>query len=229
MVCDPGHYGQEKQENEPLMFVTFNASLLQHAGADAAGGPLLQVAGHERPLSYDELSQRLGLLEAHKAVIGAPAFIKKVLDFLFRDINAGGCPSNWELMTFVYVDSAHWGDVFEEPEAMIPVFMDTIAKTVQFLRESFKASESYQEISLINAFRSATAANLPSLSVGHVEEDIVGTRGDCFKQFYHYSHVYDGKGGANGEGSFRYLLTTATAVAQPTLNSLGGGSSMMID
>ena len=30
-------------------------------------------------------------------------------------------------------------------------------------------------------------------------------------QVYDYAHVYDGKGGANGEGAFRYLLTTATA------------------
>ena len=86
---------------------------------------------------------------------------------------------------------------------MIPVFIDTLTLTVQLLRDAFKHAESYREIAQTDAYRSTTAANLPSLSVNFLEEDVTGTRGDCYKQFYHYGHVYDGKGGANGEGSFR--------------------------
>ena len=230
IVCDPGQSGgQDKTEDEALLFVTFDASLLRHHGADAAGGPLLQVAGHERPFAYEELIQRLGLLERHKHLDGAAAFSKKVLELLFRDINDGGTSSNWELMSYVYVDpKGQFEWTFEDDDpALVPVFMDTFATTVQFLRDSLKGAESYEEISLIDAFRSATAANLPSLSVEHLEEDVTGTRGECFKQFYHCGaqHLYDGKGGANGEGSFRYLLTTATVGGTPTLNSLPGSSS----
>lgn len=234
MVCDPGatiECGQDKtKSDEPILFVTFDASLLQHRGADAAGGPLLQVAGHERPITYEELGQHLGLLERHKHLDGASAFSKKVLEFLFRDINDGGCPSNWELLSYVYVDPEQFDKVFEEGPAMVPVFMDTIARAVQFLRDSLKSAESYQEISLIDAYRTATAANLASLSVEHLEEDVAGTKGECFKQFYHYSHVDHFKGGANGEGSFRYLLTTAKASRMlPPPNSLAGSASMQID
>lgn len=229
IVCDPGQCAQVKTEDEPLLFVTFDASLLQHRGVDAAGAPLLQVAGHERPYPYEELIQRVGLLGRHQHLDGALAFSKKVLEFLFRDINNGGCPSNWELMSYVFVDPEHFGDVFEDGPAMVPVFMDTLACTVQFLRDSLKGAGSYEEILLIDAYKSATAANLASVSVEHTEEDVIGARGECFQQYYHYSHVYDGKGGANGEGSFRCLLTTATASGMTTPDSSGGSSSMQID
>ena len=59
--------------------------------------------------------------------------------------------------------------------------------------------------------RLATAANLPSLAVDHAEEDVEGSRGGCFKQFYHFAHADEGRGAPNGEGSFRCLVTTATA------------------
>ena len=89
IVCDPvrGQYGQDKTEDRPLLFVTFDASLLQHKGADAAGGPLLHVAGHDQPYSYEELCQQFGVLERHKHLEGASVFSKKVLEFLFRDVN----------------------------------------------------------------------------------------------------------------------------------------------
>ena len=45
---------------------------------------------------------------------GAAAFSQKVLEFVFRDINEGGCPSNWELMSYVFVDPNHFDEVFEE-------------------------------------------------------------------------------------------------------------------
>ena len=212
IVCDNGQDGQGATGNGMLLFVTFDASLLRHSGTDAAGETLLQVAGLDRPFTYEELSQHLGLLERHKHLDGAPAFIKKVLEYIFRDINDGGCSSNWELMSYVYVDPTHFHEVFEDDgAALAPVFQDTFARTVQFLRDSFKGATSYREISLIEAFRSTTSAHLASVSVEHLEEDVLGTRGDSFMQVYDYAHVYDGKGGANGEGSFRYLLTTATA------------------
>ena len=235
IVCDPGQCGQNlANAAEPLLFVTFDASLLQHkvGTADAAGGggPLLEVAGHDTPFSYDELIEKLGVLTKH-ARLGAvaAAFSQKVLEYLFRDINDGGCPSNWELLSYVYVDQDRFEDVFEDDDlAMVPVFMDTLALTVQFLRDSFKGAQtSYREMSLIEAYKSATAANLPSLSVTQVEEDVAGLRGDCFKQFYHYAQYFDGKGGANGEGSFRYLLTTATVAGEmsATLTSSSATSS----
>mmetsp|Transcript_21695 Transcript_21695/g.67947 ORF Transcript_21695/g.67947 Transcript_21695/m.67947 type:complete len:414 (-) Transcript_21695:268-1509(-) len=214
LVFDPGQGGHDKTElsaDEPLRFVTFATDLLRHGGADAAGGPLLQVAGQERPLAYEELAQRLGLLDKHGHVEGADSLIRKVLDFLFRDINDGGCPSNWELMSYVYVDPSHYGDVFEEPPELVPVFMDTFARMVQFLRESLHGASTYSEISLVDACRLATAANLPSLAVDHAEEDVEGSRGGCFKQFYHFAHADEGRGAPNGEGSFRCLVTTATA------------------
>lgn len=212
IVCDNGQGGQDKTGDGVLLFVTFDTSLLRHSGADAAGEPLLQVAGHDRPFSYEELSQHLGLLERHKHLDGSPAFIKKVLEYMFRDINNGGCSSNWELMSYVFVDLTHFDAVFEDDSpVLVPVFQDTFAQTVHFLRDSFKGAASYREISLIDAFRSTTAAHLASVSVEHLEEDVPGTRGDSFMQIYDLAHVYDGKGGANGEGSFRYLLTTATA------------------
>ena len=212
IVCDNGQGGPDKTVDGVLLFVTFDTSLLRHVGADAAGDLLLQVAGHDRPFSYEELSQHLGLLERHKHLDGSPAFIKKVLEYMFRDINNGGCSSNWELMSYVFVDLTHFDAVFEDDSpALVPVFQDTFAQTVHFLRDSFKGAASYREISLIDAFRSTTAAHLASVSVEHLEEDVPGTRGDSFMQIYDYAHVYDGKGGANGEGSFRYLLTTATA------------------
>ena len=212
IVCDNGQGGQDKTGDGELLFVTFDTSLLRHSGADAAGEPLLQVAGHDRPFSYEELSQHLGLLERHKHLDGSPAFIKKVLEYMFRDINNGGCSSNWELMSYVFVDLTHFDAVFEDDSpVLVPVFQDTFAQTVHFLRDSFKGAASYREISLIDAFRSTTAAHLASVSVEHLEEDVPGTRGDSFMQIYDLAHVYDGKGGANGEGSFRYLLTTATA------------------
>ena len=235
IVCDPGQCGQiPANASEPLRFVTFDASLLQHkSGTEAAGdgvGPLLEVAGHDTPFTYDELIEKLGVLAEHAHLgAGAAAFSRKVLEYLFRDINDGGCPTNWELLSYIYVDQDRFEDVFEDDDlALVPVFMDTLALTVQFLRDSFQGSQtSYREISLIEAYKSATAANLPSLSVTHVEADVAGLRGDCFKQFYHYAQYFDGKGGANGEGSFRYLLTTATAAGgiSSTLNSSSATSS----
>ena len=108
IVCDNGQDGQGATGNGMLLFVTFDASLLRHSGTDAAGETLLQVAGLDRPFTYEELSQHLGLLERHKHLDGAPAFIKKVLEYIFRDINDGGCSSNWELMSYVYVDPTHF-------------------------------------------------------------------------------------------------------------------------
>ena len=133
-------------------------------------------------------------------------------------------------MSDVFVEPKHFDEVFlDDSEAMIPVFMDTLACTVQFLRDSLKSAESYQEIPLIDAYRLSTTANLASLSVQHVEEDVAGPRGDCFVQYYHYTHVSNGKGGSNGEGSFRCLLTTATAGTCPTHIPDQAGSSMAID
>ena len=210
IVCDNGQGGPDKTVDGVLLFVTFDTSLLRHSGT--SDDPLLQVAGHDRPFTYQELSQHLGLLERHKHLDAAPAFIKTVLEYMFRDINDGGSSSNWELMSYVFVDPTHFDEVFEDDSAaLVPVFQDTFARVVQFLRDSFKGDASYREISLIDAFRSTTSAHLASVSVEHLEEDVPGTRGDSFMQIYDYAHVYDGKGGANGEGSFRCLLTTATA------------------
>lgn len=201
IVCDNGQGGQDKTGDGVLLFVTFDTSLLRHSGADAAGEPLLQVAGHDRPFSYEELSQHLGLLERHKHLDGSPAFIKKVLEYMFRDINNGGCSSNWELMSYVFVDLTHFDAVFEDDSpVLVPVFQDTFAQTVHFLRDSFKGAASYREISLIDAFRSTTAAHLASVSVEHLEEDVPGTRGDSFMQIYDLAHVYDGKGGGERRG-----------------------------
>ena len=51
----------------------------------------------------------------------------QVLDFLFRDVNEGGSPDNWELLAYVAVDNAHFGEVFEDDEdaAFLPLFKQT--------------------------------------------------------------------------------------------------------
>ena len=83
-----------------------------------AAGPSLRLDGLDAPaLTYEALSERLGLGELIKNSLfplkkrygkeqraaqekrrrKAAAFSRTVLEFLFRDINDGGCPGNWEV------------------------------------------------------------------------------------------------------------------------------------
>ena len=49
-----------------------------------------------------------------------PAFARKVLRFIFRDINTGGCPDNWELLSYVAIDPAHFTEVILVPLLLLP-------------------------------------------------------------------------------------------------------------
>jgi hypothetical protein len=162
--CDarPGRFigvlrpGGSAAEEEPLLFVTFDASLLGHVeqpmetahdghAVDAAEGgrlPLLRVAGRDEPLSYDALCELLQLPELCKechakmhaksrkskkgkkgggaiSLSKCAALSRKVLELLFRDMNDGGCPTNWELMGYVAMDPDHFADTFEEPQQLV--------------------------------------------------------------------------------------------------------------
>jgi len=189
---------------------------------------LLVVSGNEGPLTYGQLLDQLYPLGGRvggrvggreqlrpKSIkknkeVKVRAFREKVIDFLLRDINDGGCPDNWELLSYVAVDPAHFGEVFEdEGKAMVPVYLDTFHRAVGFLRNTFKGkSISYEESTVVDAFRETAAAHLTNFIVESEEVDVVGTAGDCYTQRYHYAHVHAGD--ANGEGSFRCLMTKAT-------------------
>ena len=98
--------------------------------------------------------------------------------------------------------------VEEEGEELVPVFLDTLTRAVQYLRDALRGKdESYEEVSLINAFRSTATAQLATLCVTHEEDDVVGASEDCYKQVYHYARTTDEEPGGNG--SLRCLLTKA--------------------
>eukprot|EP00966_Prymnesium_polylepis_P238738 5521506-Prymnesium_polylepis.2 len=209
--------GDIDAEAEPLMFVTFDASLLRHeqAGEVAdAEEPVLRVSGHEAPFTYEQLCAQLGL-SGRGQEPAASAFSRKVLTYLFRDINSGGCPDNWELLSYVSVDASHFSDVFDEaPELYTTVFLHTFQRAVSFLRQSFKGrgvpgSETYMELPLVDAFRATVAAHLTDYTLEFAERDVVGRRGAHYTQRYHYARTSDGQSNGQGQGSFRCLVTKA--------------------
>jgi hypothetical protein len=221
---DAAGVGDSSGEAGPLMFVTFDAGLLRHveAAGGAAAGPLLHVTGRDdTPFTYDALCEYLDLQE-HQLEAGdeslpeVQAFSRKVLDYLFRDINDGGCPDNWELFSYVSVDPAHFNEVFEDAgEDMLPVFLETFQRSVQFLRDTFKGKrEGYEEVTLVDAFRATVATRLTLLDVESTEVDVSGSGGDCYAQTYYYAQVDEGD--ANGEGSFRCLMTKAVTARAVT-------------
>lgn len=191
------------EEDEPLLFVTFDASLLRHVNSDV--GPLLHVTGHESPFTYASLCERLRPATCDDQE--SQAFALKVLELLFRNINVGGCPGNWELLSYVSVDPAHFSEVFEgDSERLAPVFLETFRRAVLFLRESFKGKGvSYDEFRVVDAFRSTVATHLTHYTVESTEEDVVGSDGGCYTQCYHTAQVHDGD--PDGHGSFRCLVT----------------------
>lgn len=205
-VLDPGSDeasgSADEAEAEPLLFVTFDASLLRHI--ESAAGPLLHVTGHDTPFSYSSLCERLLPTTRDDE---SRAFALKVLEFLFRDINDGGCPDNWELMSYVSVDPAHFSEVFEDDsERLVPVFLDTFRRAVLFLRESFRGeSASYEELRVVDAFTSVVAKSLTRHRVEFVEADVMGSDGGCYTQRYHYANICDSE--SDGCGSFRCLVT----------------------
>ena len=163
------------------------------------------------PWTYEAISQYLQFRTTSSASgkkakkIGA--FRRTVLSFLLRDINSGGCPDNYELLSYVALDPAHFADVFDGvSESMVPVFLETFYRAVGFLREVLKGHEQYEEVRLVDAFTSTVATNLSNHRVETVEADVAGTS-DCYRQMYHYAQVRDGE--ANGEGSCRCLVTKA--------------------
>tara|TARA_B110001452_G_scaffold257875_1_gene252483 strand:- start:412 stop:1632 length:1221 start_codon:yes stop_codon:yes gene_type:complete len=203
--------GDQEDHDEPLLFVTFGvAGLLGHeppAEPSAAGAPpLLRVAGFDAPLSYDELRERLRLPSEPPR---ARAFALKVLEFLFRDVNEGGCADNWELLAYVAVDGAHFGEVFEDDgDDLLPLFQQTYHAAAAFLRAAFKGrSESYEEVAVVDAFKAVAAEHLASCAVESTQADVGGTSA-CYTQRYQNALVSDGD--PNGEGSFRCMLTKAT-------------------
>ena len=91
---------------------------------------------------------------------------------------------------------------------------------VQFLRASLKGrSENYEEVTLVDAFKTTVAQFLVSHAVTFVEEDVVGTKGHCYRQNYYYAQVNDADGEPNGEGSLRCLMTK---VASPAVRNADG-------
>eukprot|EP01047_Picozoa_sp_COSAG01_P063363 COSAG01_NODE_8200_length_2878_cov_3.534005_2_plen_413_part_00 len=218
LSSDDAKGGTEEAGDEPrhgeLLFVTFDTSLLRHID-DSESGPLLHVAGHATPISYASLCEKLLRPTMTTRDQESQTFALKVLQYLFRDINAGGCPNNWELLSYVSVDPAHFSEVFEDDsERLIPVFLDIFHRAVLFLRESFKGkSASYEEFRVVDAFRSTTAANLTH-KVEFTETDVVGLDGGSYTQRYHYAHIRgDTEPNAHGHGSFRCLVTKCTVSA----------------
>ena len=167
-------------------------------------GLLLHVTGHEAPFTYASLCETIcpATCDQERA-----AFARKVLEFLFRDINAGGCPSNWELLSYVYVDPAHFSAVFEDDnERLVSVFLETFRMAMLFLRKSFKGkSATYEELRVVDAFRSTVEMNLTHCAVKSTETDVIGSGGDHYTQRYNYAHVRDGD--PDGHGSFRCMVT----------------------
>ena len=204
----------EEAEQDTLLFVTFDASLLHHEESAAGDGVLLlRVPGYDEPFTYsallDELSRpRRGERSREPLAPESRAFATKVLEFLFRDINSGGCADNWELLSYVYVDPAHFDEVFDEGEQMLPVFLTTFRRAVRFLRDALKrSSASYvEEVSVVEAFCATTAANLTRHAVESTAADVLGADGALYTQRYHTALV-SGDGEPDGQGSFRCLMT----------------------
>ena len=73
----------DEAEAEPLLFVTFDASLLRHI--ESAAGPLLHVTGHDTPFSYSSLCERLLPTTRDDE---SRAFALKVLEFLAHKITS---------------------------------------------------------------------------------------------------------------------------------------------
>lgn len=209
---DGGAGSSADDEDDQPLFVTFDArSLLRQSESDA--GPLLYVAGHEAPFTHASLCEALQLRTAEGDE--SRAFAAKVLEYLFRDINQGGCPDNWELLSYVSVDVAHFAEVFEDDgEKRIPVFLETFRRALLFLRDAFRArgAESYQEITLVDAFTSTVATQLKGHAVERVESDVAGSNGDCYSQRYSNARFLVDRD-PNGEGAFRCLLTKVSVAA----------------
>jgi hypothetical protein len=218
-VYDDSHEAtKDAQEGEgddnKLMFVTFSTDLMRHEEGTAGAPVLLHLAGRPLPITYEALCEALKLKKAKskKRELKNLAFSKKVLEFLFRDVNTGGCPDNWELMSYVMVDPAHFEDVFEEPpERMVPVFQETLGKAVRFLRASFKPCESYEEITLLEAFKAVVLRHFTGFEVDFAEAGLVGADNGRYKQAYHYARVQQDTScsAPSGSGSCRCLVTRA--------------------
>ena len=214
-----GGGGEEEAEQDTLLFVSFDASLLRHEESAAGDGALLlRVPGYDEPFTYsallDELSRpRRGERSRELISPESRAFATKVLEFLFRDINSGGCADNWELLSYVYVDPAHFDEVFDEGEHMLPVFLTTFQRAVRFLRDALKRSSPscVEEVSVVNAFCATTAANLTRHAVESTAADVLGADGGLYTQRYHTALV-SGDGEPDGQGSFRCLMTKTRGV-----------------
>ena len=69
-------------------------------------------------------------------------------------------------------------------------------------------AESYEEVAVVEAFRATAAAHIGSCAVESSEAD-VGGLSPCYTQKYQNARIAEGD--PFGEGSFRCLVTTATA------------------
>jgi hypothetical protein len=210
-IYDTGHESKSDEEGgcDQLLFVTFGTGLVQHE--DVTGGlGLLHLAGRQSSISFEALCESLQLKKAKtkKRELKNLAFSKEVVGYLLRDINAGGCPDNWELLSYCYVDPAHFEEVFEEPaERMLPVFQQTLGQTVRFLRATLKDCEGYEEITLVEAYKAVVLRHFADYDVGFDEADVTGADGGRYKQAYHCARVYEGSSAASGAGSCRCLMT----------------------
>ena len=200
--------------------MTFDTSALRHEDSAAGDGLMLRVPGYPEPFTYsallDELSRpRRGERSRAPLTPESRAFATKVLEFLFRDINSGGCADNWELLSYVSVDPAHFDEVFDEGEHLLPVFLHTFRRAVRFLRDALKRSRAtaldhaLEELSVVDAFAATAAANLTRHAVESTAVDVRGAEGALYMQRYHTAHV-SGEGEPDGHGSFRCLTTKAS-------------------
>ena len=130
-------------------------------------------------------------------------------------------------MSYVYADPSHFGEVFEGAGArMVPVFKETFRRAVRFLRDALKGGadtftdrapkcESYEEVTLLDAFRATVARQLTGYVVESTEMEVEGSRGGCYRRAYHCAQYRDGED-ANGEGSLRCCTTKVMVRAQQT-------------
>jgi hypothetical protein len=175
---------------------------------------LLRVPGYDEPFTYsallDELSRpRRGERSREPLAPESRAFATKVLEFLSRDMNSGGCADNWELcLRRPRAFRRGLRRVFDEGEHMLPVFLTTFRRAVRFLRDALKrASASYvEELKVVEAFCATTAANLTRHAVESTAADVLGADGGLYTQRYHTALV-SGDGEPDGQGSFRCLMT----------------------
>ena len=83
---------------------------------------------------------------------------------------------------------------------------------MSFLRAALRGHagpQSYEELTLLDAFKATVVAHLTNYRVEFSEADLVGERDGSYRQRYHHARV-SGLGAPHGDGSCRCLVTKAT-------------------